>query len=399
MSGRTLLLAASLLAFVGATAVADEALTLHPEDPWTGPTTIASLRFFGAATIPNDQQVLGALVGGLSGLDYSREYGSWVLVSDDRSEHAPARFYQATIELKKGTPKVTFFHMTTFGQPDGSLFPDAKTGGEVPDPESIRFDPVGGGLWWSSEGDRKRGLAPFVRRSQLNGVYLGALKLPSMFDIHPEPQTGPRNNNAFEGLGVTPKGDALWVAMESALYQDGPAATVDAGAVARFTKFDPGGKLVAQYAYPLDPIQAETAGAGSDNGVSEILALDDDRLLVLERSGVNEGGLLWTLHIRLYEAYAAGATDVSALESLVGADYRPLSKRLILNLDVLPELGSPGLAADRQYRRDELRPRSAQRPSQPGAGLRQQLQSAADHAIPRLRGPALRFGTLLSDTG
>jgi hypothetical protein len=341
---RRLCLAVALLAGCAVTAAADETVVnLHRQEPRTGPTTIAGLRFLGASTLPNDMQVDGALVGGLSGLDYDPSSGFWAFVSDDRSEHAAARFYLGSIELKGGAPAVTLMQSTPFGQEDGSPFPNAKAGGTVPDPEAIRFDPDGKGLWWTSEGDRKRGLSPFVRQTERNGVYLGSLPLPPLFTVHSGKELGPRNNNAFEGLSFTPAGNAIWVALESALYQDGPAATMEAGAVARFTKFDRAGKVLGQYAYPLDPIQAQSAGPGSDNGVSEILALDDDRLLVVERSGVNEGGLLWTLHIRLYEADAKDATNIADQDALAGAGYRPLAKRLILNLDTLPELGTPRL--------------------------------------------------------
>jgi len=353
MPCRTLLLAAALLACCAGTAAADESkvITLHPEAPWIGPTTIGSLRFLGATAIPNDKEEENTLVGGLSGLDYDPRSGTWVIVSDDRSEHAPARFYHAIIELAKGTPEVTLLGKTTFGQENGALFPDAKTGGEVVDPESIRFDPSGRGVWWTSEGDRKLGLSPFLRKTEGNGVYLANFPLPAMFTMHKDQEIGPRNNNTFEGLSFTPDGGALWLAMESALYQDGPVATVDAGAIARFTKFDRDGKMRGQYAYQLDPIQAKSAGEHSDNGVSEILALDDDRLLVIERSGVNEGNNHWTLHIRLYEASvldlndatAPHADNVAGVESLAGRKIRPLSKRLILNLDSLLELGSPSL--------------------------------------------------------
>ena len=352
MPGRTLLLAAALLALCAGTAAADgrKDITFHPEAPWIGPTTIGSLRFLGATTIPNDKKA-GALVGGLSGLDYDPRSGMWVFVSDDKSEHGPARFYPGIIELTKDGPEVTLFHMTTFGQENGALFPDAKTGGEVVDPESIRFDPSGRAVWWTSEGDRKLGLSPFLRKAELNGAYLASFPLPPIFTVHKDQEIGPRNNNALEGLSFTPDGDALWLAMETALYQDGPVATVDAGALARFTKFDRDGKLRGQYAYALDPIQAKSAGEHSDNGVSEILALDEDRLLVVERSGVNEGNNHWSLHIRLYEASfddlndasAPHADNVAGSESLARHAYRPLSKRLILNLDTMPELGSPSL--------------------------------------------------------
>jgi hypothetical protein len=352
MSGRRVLLAAAVLVACAGTAAADQSdvFAPQPSSVHTEPTKLGSLRFLGATTLPNDAEA-GGLIGGLSGLDYDPRSGSWMFISDDKSEYAPARFFPGVIELTDAGPKVKLFHMTTLGQEDGALFPDAKSGGEVVDPESIRFDPTGRAVWWTSEGDRKLGRSPFVRKAELNGSYLATFPVPAMFTMHTDQQIGPRHNNTFEGLSFTPAGDALWLAMESALYQDGPVATVDAGAVARFTKFDRDGKMRGQYAYQLDPIQSKVAGEHSDNGVSEILALDDERLLVIERSGVNDGKNHWTMHIRLYEAAyddlndktAPHADNIADSEKLAGLNFRPLSKRLILNLDALPELGSPAL--------------------------------------------------------
>lgn len=338
MTGRSFLLATALLAAYAGPASA-QTLNFTYQGP---PSPIGSLRFLGATTVPSDLPV-GDSVGGLSGIDYDPRSGMWVFVSDDKSEHLPARFYSGVIELTGAAPKVTLSRMTSFQQEDGTNYPGAKIGGEVVDPESIRFDPTGRAVWWTSEGDRKLGLSPFLRKSDINGRHLASFPVPSMFTVQKGEEVGPRHNNGFEGFSFTPAGDSLWLATESALLQDGPAATVGAGAVARFTKFDRDGKLLAQYAYPLDPIQAKTAGPGSDNGVSEILALDDNRLLVVERSGVNDGNNHWTSHIRLYEADEAGASDVADMNGLVGAAYRPLTKRLILNLDTLPELGSSRL--------------------------------------------------------
>jgi hypothetical protein len=329
MSGRTLLLAAFLLAAAGGASAE--------------PNSVGSLRFLGAATIPNDAQVDGTLVGGLSGLDYNPATGKWAIISDDKSDKAPARFYLGRIDVSEGAPKVTLEHAVVLLQADGKPYPNAKTGGEVPDPESIRFDPSGSALWWSTEPDRKLGVAPFVRETGLDGKFMANLSLPSMFALGKDQDHGPRHNLGFEGLSFTPKQDALWLGMESALVEDEPIATTEAGTVARFTKFDRDGKVLGQYAYPVDPIQAKTAGEGSDNGVSEVLALDDNRLLVLERSGVNDGNNHWTSHIRLYQADAAAASNVAGVESLAGQTYQPLSKRLILNLDKLPALGSAAL--------------------------------------------------------
>jgi hypothetical protein len=132
--------------------------------------TIASLRFLGAATIPNDAQVNGTLVGGLSGLDYNPATGQWAIVSDDKSEKAPARFYLAQIDLAAGTPKISLERAVILQQADGAPYP----GGTAPDPESIRFDASGAALWWSSEGDRKVGLSPLARKTGLNGKFISA---------------------------------------------------------------------------------------------------------------------------------------------------------------------------------------------------------------------------------
>src|SRR5690349_15169328 len=74
MLGRSLLVAALFLAASGAASAE--------------PNTIGSLRFLGATIIPNDAQVDGTLVGGLSGLDYDPASGTWAIISDDKSDKA-----------------------------------------------------------------------------------------------------------------------------------------------------------------------------------------------------------------------------------------------------------------------------------------------------------------------
>src|SRR4029453_6917153 len=172
------------------------------------------------------------------------------------------------------------------------------------------------------EGGRKLGLSPFLRVATPDGTYVNEVPTPSIFRTNKEQEIGPRNNLAFEGLSFAPGGDSVWLAMESALYQDGPIATPSAGAVARLTHLDRDGKVLAQFAYPLDPIQAVPTGKNGDNGVSEFLALDDRHGLVLERSGVEGADGIWKLYIRIYEIDTTSATDVAALPSLAGACYK-----------------------------------------------------------------------------
>lgn len=301
--------------------------------------SVGSLRFIGEQRIPLKQAFQGSVVGGLSGIDYDARSGDWIMQSDDRSELGPARFYTARLDYDaSGFRAATLTGVHLFRQADGSSYPGAaevaRRGGEVPDIEAIRFDPRDGGVWYASEGSRALGFDPFIKHARADGAYLATLPVPAMFKVAPGRDTGSRNNLSFEGLSFAPDGASLWLGMEAPLYQDGPLASPEHGAVSRFTRFDRAGKVLAQYAYPIDRVQGRPApGRYGDNGVSEILAVDEHRLLVLERSGVQRADGVFVFHIRLYEAELDGATDVRHLAALQGAAYMPLRKRLVLDLD------------------------------------------------------------------
>jgi hypothetical protein len=183
---------------------------------------IGGLRFIGAVTVPNDQTVDGTLVGGMSGIDYDPATDLWYLISDDKSDKSPARFYTAKLTFDQARfASVEIAHAVTLLQAEGQPYPDAKTGGDVPDPEAIRR----GNLWWVTEGDRKLGLSPFLRVAVSDGKQVGAIPLPDIFTMNQDQEIGPRHNLGFEGLSFAPDGKSVWLAMESALYQDGPIAT------------------------------------------------------------------------------------------------------------------------------------------------------------------------------
>lgn len=304
-------------------------------------TAEIGLRFIGTVTVPNDKTVDGTLVGGLSGIDYDSVANLWYLISDDKSDKNPARFYTAKLAFDKTHfASVEIEHAVTLLHAGGQPYPNAKAGGEVPDPESIRRDPESGNLWWTSEGDRKLGLSPFLRVAAPDGKPAGDIPVPDIFTMNKDQEIGPRHNLGFEGLSFAPDGKSVWLTMESALYQDGPIATPSAGAIARFTRLDRDGTVLAQYAYPLDPIQAVPTGKNGDNGVSEILALDDHRALVLERSGVEGADGIWKLYIRIYAVDTTGATDIAAVPSLANANYIPVTKRLVIDLAKTAEVGT-----------------------------------------------------------
>ncbi|HKP23747.1 MAG TPA: esterase-like activity of phytase family protein [Dongiaceae bacterium] len=302
---------------------------------------IGSLHFIGAVTVPNDKMVDGTLVGGLSGIDYDPAADLWYLISDDKSDKNPARFYTAKLTFDEAhLASVEIAHAVTLLQADGQPYPNAKSGGEVPDPESIRRDPETGSLWWTSEGDRKLGLSPFLRVAAPDGKHLTDLPVPGIFTMNKDQEIGPRHNLGFEGVSFTPDGRSVWLAMESALYQDGPIATPSTGAIVRLTRFNRNRKMLAEeFAYPLDPIQAVPTGKNGDNGIAEILALDDTHALVLERSGVEGADGIWKLYIRIYAIDAARATDIHAVPSLASANYVPVAKRPVIDLAKTADIG------------------------------------------------------------
>ena len=290
--------------------------------------------------MPNDKTIDGTLVGGLSGIDYDPAADLWYLISDDKSDKNPARFYTAKLAFDKARfASVEIEHAVTLLQADGQPYPNAKAGGDVPDPESIRRDPETENLWWISEGDRKLGLSPFLRIAAPDGKQARDIPTPDIFTMNKDQEIGPRHNLGFEGLSFAPDGKSVWLTMESALYQDGPIATPSAGTIARLTRLDRDGKVLAQFAYPLDPIQAVPAGKNGDNGVSEILARDDTHALVLERSGVEGADGIWKLYIRIYAIDTTGATDIAAVPSLASANYIPVTKRLVIDLAKTADVG------------------------------------------------------------
>jgi hypothetical protein len=318
-----------------------------PSDPpaKTEERTVASLRLIGQQVLPRRMSYQGTVVGGLSGIDYDAALQRYVLISDDRtttdSANAP-RFYFANLTFDETSfSAVDFTGVVTLKQPDGSVYPkvpDLK----VADPESIRIDPASGHLVWTSEGDRsltaqpQRVIDPFIREVRLDGSHVREWTLPSMFRMATS-ESGPRANLAFEGLAFTPDGSKAAVIMEGPIYADGPAPTPTSSSVSRLTVFDRAtGVAVAQYAYPIEQVQAAPAPVGSFtvNGPTEILALSATRFLVLERSfsvGV-EGN-----QVRLYEVDVRDATNVLAQAALTAGNYKVVSKRLVLDFVSLRE--------------------------------------------------------------
>jgi hypothetical protein len=295
-----------------------------------------SLRFIGESTLPHRIEAFGTTFGGISGMDYDAKRGVYYLLSDDRSDINAARFYTAKIAISAtdiGKPEL--LSVTTLKKADGTTYgnkvDDPKN---VLDPESIRYRADTDTLLWTSEGDRRLLIHPTLAEMRLDGTMLRTLPTLSMFNMN-STERGSRDNNTFEGLSLSADGRSTWVAMEGPIYEDGePPSVTSAGGAIRFTHYDlTSGKALRQIAYRADaiPQRPMPPNGFADNGVPEILMLDEHRMLVLERSFAQGIGN----SIRIYLLDTREASDTLTLPALADGSARIAPKKLLVNFDSL----------------------------------------------------------------
>jgi hypothetical protein len=294
------------------------------------------LRFIGEQTIPHRAELAGSTFGGISGIDYDETRNLFYLLSDDRSQNGASRFYTARLPLSAnalGKPEI--LSSVAIKRADGQPHGDAKTDPQnVLDPEAIRYRKASDTLLWTSEGDKRLNLSPFVREMKLDGTFIRELPTLPMFAMKSE-NKGPRDNATFEGMTISSDGKTFWVAMEAPLFEDGAAPSIaSGGAPLRITQHDIAtGKAVRQVAYQADaiPHRPIPPTGYADNGVPEILMFDRDRMLVLERSFTQGIGN----SIRIYVIDTRDAAEVLNTFPLPQNTTLAVKKTLVLNFDAL----------------------------------------------------------------
>ncbi len=285
----------------------------HPEQSRFG-----TLQFVGA--IAPSSALENAKIGGLSGIVWDGQRSLLLAISDDPGTHGDPRFIEFELQLPSDQQagSWTASRAVTLSTSDGESFVH-----DTIDAESI--DLFGEGLVITSEGGKQG--QPFVRTFDLEGNQIEVVSMPS-YMLYGE-DVGARPNMAIESVSALPNG-TLFAGFENALVQDGPAASVDQPSPARILRWQ--GKGAAEFVYPTDPVVDAPLQEGGfhTNGLVELLALDDQHLLALERSYT--AGFL--VHVRLYSVDLSQATDVSATSS-IGDSYQPAAKTLLADLDDL----------------------------------------------------------------
>lgn len=219
---------------------------------------------------------------------------------------------------------------------DGEIASASVAGGlsldQSLDFEGITVSPHEKGMvFLSNEGKGKE--VPDIRKYDLNtGKNAARVKMPVVF-------SKARPNLGLESLTMTADGGEMWTANEEALAVDGDTSTQEHGTTVRLVRIIPGTEtyaVSAQYAYETDPIPtgliplpSARAGGESRGGVSDLVALPNGRLLVLERSFLNRG-LASSLGSWIYLVDFTGATDINGnVLGLKGQDYKPVKKTLL----------------------------------------------------------------------
>ncbi len=293
---------------------------------------VTQIDLIGRAIFPTGSSFGGTEIGGISGITYDSDKQVYYAISDDRSSKAPGRFYTLKINLQSGKlekEQVVFTGVTTLLDENGKSFPEFSL-----DPEGIAF--TGNSVFVSSEGDVDRQISPFIKEFSLDGKILKTLPIPDLFLPDDKGTRGIRNNLAFESLTLTPDRKYLFAATENALVQDGAVPSLINGSPCRILRYDAvNGNPDASFAYITEPLPAGANPVGklTTNGLVDLLAIDENRLLSLERGFSLETGTV----VKLFEISLEKGDRIEGLESLKThlSEISPVEKRLLLDLETL----------------------------------------------------------------
>lgn len=228
-------------------------------------------------------------------------------------------------------------------QENGKQYPKlGSIKGLKADGESVRYNPKTNQLIWSNEGERLfKGkdtiiIQPALTFISTKGQFIDTIALPKGFHFTTG-NNGPRKNVLYEGVTFADNYKTLYASLEEPLYQDGEAASFGyGGAITRILKFNVANKKnTAQYAYNLGalPVKPTVENSWNVNGISEILAINNHTLLVMERAWAK--GHDDHSFIKLFLVDLNGAENEIMNASFLKKQAKPLQKKLLFDFDSL----------------------------------------------------------------
>ncbi len=275
----------------------------------------------GAMTDLSSGTIFDQRLGMFSDLYYDPNHNDWWGLSDRGPGGGvlpyETRLQRFTIDINMSTGQVSNFQVAqtikfmSAGSSMNGLAPSpTNVLGNALDPEGIVINPLTGNILISDE------YGPSLIEFDRNGELVRRFTTPA--NLIPRNGSGTPNyasdvgniagktmNRGFEGLATSPDGKFVYAVLQSGMLNEGAGN----GLYTRIVKFDAiTGNAVAQYAYKLDV-------ATQGRGVSALVALGNDKFLVLERNnrGVGIGATISPADKAVYEIDLAGATDVSSI--------------------------------------------------------------------------------------
>jgi hypothetical protein len=315
-----------------------------------------ALEYLGAVAHPANALTppgAGLRLGSLSGLAFDRTTGRWLGATDDIAQ---PRLAWLDISMATGQPVVA---LREFLMLSAAPDPAARAALDRLDMESLAVLPDGS-FAVTNEGHTDRDgveRQPALLSISRAGTVTAVARPPSHFAIaRSDPTRGVRHNLGLESLTLTPDG-RLMSGLEQPLAQDGPVSSVERGGRVRLIEFVRTGDQWApgrEWAYDLDPTPRQAGYGGpcldGENGLSDLHALDDTRLIALERAclvGAPDAPAFNPVRLHLVDL--TGADDVSSYPALAGVDVRPARKRLLLDLTTLTPRLPPALGTGSNF--------------------------------------------------
>ena len=323
--------------------------------------SMASPAYVNSLTIPgNTLDLSGGTIanngrfGAFSGLYYLPSVNQWFGLSDRGPGGGTldynTRLQRFSLDVDKTTGAISNFQIQqTILFQNGSIYlnglapASASTLGNSFDPEGIVVLPRSGNFLVSDE------YGPSVYEFNRGGQFIRSFSVPSNilpksggstdYLASPKPGTltsGREGNRGLEGLAVSPDGRYAFAMLQNGVITDGNSSGAEfaRSGYTRILKYDvDSGNVVGQYAYQL-------ASTGQGRGISEIVALDDHRFMVIERNnrGVGVNSNLASPDKNIFMIDLNGASDVSSVDltTPLGSGIIPVTKSpAFIDLDAI----------------------------------------------------------------
>src|SRR5574344_514119 len=264
------------------------------------------------------QTVAAGNYSGLTHIDKNR-----YAVVDDKS--STDGFYVFNIDVDSVSGKIENVSIEGF----------RGNGGRNRDGEGIVYIPASNTIFISGEGDRQ------IREYNMDGMLTGrTLRIPDIL-------AKSSGNYGFEALAYNAHTQQFWTTTESTVPADGMQSTSTNGVrnMLRLQSFDADLNPLRQYVYLMDAPVASFPSANYAMGVSEMTALDDGRLIVLEREFfVPPSKLGAFVNCKLYVVSPSEGKTINETDTLSLASSPFLPKTLLYEFKTTLSLFNHGIA-------------------------------------------------------